>query len=262
MSITPGYDFGSTEVVTAAKLAAWVLGAVDPGLATAYTGEFVGVTAITSVSLANEGDLLYDPTRGTLEVQTRWGPTPVIGRGMFTRRIWFRAAGAPDNMLAFSGILGFGENMRQTMPSSTCSIEDVDWLSNFAMPYNQYNLYSSNPAECVYAPCIIQPTQGLLGSDDLTCISCLSNANHHLVQLRGFSPLAATHASDATYPGYATSGQWINIQSVSLEDVQKHFYRCFSKSGGADFPLASRIPIYFGPCIATHYPVSWFKYTL
>lgn len=260
MSVTPGYDFSTTEQVTAAKLAAWLLAATDPAVAGGYTGEYVGLTAITSVSLSAEGNLLYDNTRGTLEVQTRWGPVPVIGRGMFSRRVWFRAAGAPNSMLAFSGILCMGENVRQTLPISTCS--STNWTANFGIAHNVQNLYSGNPSTGVYGPCVIQPTQGLVGAGDLTCISCLSSANHHLIQLRGFTPLAATHITAATYPAFSVSGQWITILGTSAYDTETLFHRCHTVSHGADFSLAGRVPVYFGPCISSHTYPYWYKYTL
>jgi len=261
MSVTPGYDFTVNEEVTAAKLQDWIIGSYDSSIAGGYTGAYVSVTAITSVSLANEGDLLFDQTRGTIEVQTRWGPVPVIGRGMFTRRMWMRAAGAPDNVKSFSSVLGWGDNnQRQSLPISTCS--QTDWTANFGIEWNPYNINSGNPSGQVYTSVVIQPTQSLLDGGDYTCISCLSNANHHLLQLRGFTPLAATHITNATLPESDNNAGEQTIVGVQAEDIERMFYSIHSKSFGSDFVLNGKLPTYFGPCFATKIITKWYKYTL
>lgn len=85
MSVTPGYDFGLTEEVTAAKLSQWLFGAtLDAPI------NLGGLYAGTGYSLAggtNEGDIAVNFNTGKVYVKSRWGEVPLMGGGMFSKRI-------------------------------------------------------------------------------------------------------------------------------------------------------------------------------
>lgn len=88
----PGYDFTATEVVTAAKLQTWLRDAVFQDISySEASSDLAGLVRSTVDPGGSEGRLWYNPTTKVLQVQGRWGWTPIFNPFMWmTRRMKVR----------------------------------------------------------------------------------------------------------------------------------------------------------------------------
>jgi hypothetical protein len=91
MSVNPGYDFGLTEEVTAQNLVKWLTGGTLTG-PIALSGLEAG-TGFSLSGMTNEGDIEVNFNDGKTYVKTRWGMAPIMGGGMFTKRVCLYYAG-------------------------------------------------------------------------------------------------------------------------------------------------------------------------
>lgn len=130
MSIEAGYDFESSELVTAQKLTRWLVGAeVSSPVAAAGAGLSIDnlSTGPTTVSLT-EGVLFYNSSTGNIEVQSRWGHVPVLGGSqMHTRRFTNYFDGVENDEQRFYGPVQLGVEPNLTTWSCADDVMEEDW---------------------------------------------------------------------------------------------------------------------------------------
>ncbi len=201
MSVNPGYDFELTEEVTAQKLLQWLSG----GSLTAPVnlGGLAAGTAYSLTGMTNEGDLEVNFNTGKIYVKTRWGMAPLMGGGLFTKRVALyypgnsayrqRAFYTPFYKLGPHG--GFQTNFSITKESLMPGID----------PTNSYCYaawYQEGPRRDIFGPMTIWPSAEShdLGYDR-TMQSC-STVIHPLFCIQGLTPMFAT--VQTTYTGQRT----------------------------------------------------------
>ncbi len=197
MSVTPGHSFGVNETVTSELLLKWI--------AQANSGIVISAASLMSMEIwasnttwPTEGQIIFNTNCGYFGVYGRNGFVPVVGKGMFTRRIgkWALAA---NTLKSFVGTLGLAAMSRMTLPASTVSLTDA-LLQGFGEDYWAVGLRQANsPSAFVYYPFIIHPSPGVMGAagEDYTICSCVTGV-HHLLQMRGLSLVCSTFASNCT----------------------------------------------------------------
>lgn len=198
MSVNPGYDFTLTEEVTAQKMLQWLSG----GTLTAPIS-IAGLEAGTGVSLtgmSNEGDLEVNFNTGKIYAKTRWGQAPVMGGGMFTKRValYFSGNSAYRQLAFYSPLFklgphgGFVTNFSITAESLQPGID----------PTNSYCYaawYQEGARQDAMGPMTIWPSAESYDPNyDRTMLSS-STAIHPLFCIQGLTPMYGT--VQTTYTG-------------------------------------------------------------
>lgn len=198
MSVIPGYDFDDTELVTPQNLLKWMIGAyVDP--ANPVDASAAGLTALavgtgpTGVSLTGEGQFHYNYVTGKVEIETRNGPVPVFGGGMFTRRFkkWYNlAAGRQLGMYSIMTLAANGTS-RVTV-SDPALIGSAGWEAYtpcaWAQPAGGDGVGNYGGA---LSPAVLWPALGETGITEYT----LGQGVYRLACIRGLTPMWGTYNS-------------------------------------------------------------------
>ena len=210
IELIPGVDFGSTEMVSKDKLAAWIGGVYNlTGTPTAADvgADYCSVTvAPTLPSCVTEGTLVLDSTRAHMCIYTRYGFVPVAltAGALFSRRFSISTAGAVSWYNTRGSSLGLNSSAATVMTSVYYLANSTEFDHGFGKQWwgggNLGYKPSGGPGHRMHAS--LYPTNEMPWSAVSLPASntwAVALQNTPLVGFGGWRPVYCTVASGSTF---------------------------------------------------------------
>jgi hypothetical protein len=201
MSLLPGYDFGLIEKVTAANLTKWLVGGTltaPVSLSGLYAGTGASVTDQT-----NEGELADNFNDGKVYTKPRWGMAPVMGGGMFSKRIaLYQSGNTAYRQLAFyTPYFKLGPH-GGFVTNFSITAEQLDQGIDPTNSYCYAAWYQEGAGKDIMGPMTIWPSEELNDDNYDRTMPTSASTIHPTFCLMGLTPMYGT--VQTTYTGQRT----------------------------------------------------------